>query len=188
MTKNEKQFLIESNLIEGVGEEGLEDSIKAYNYLMSIKSAITEKHILETHRLLIKTLNPRIAGKFRKVNVGIYKGNICIRKCPKPKEIKELLSDVILNINKSIKFGCGLEDKEGYVKGCHINFEEAHPFEDGNGRTGRLVYNWHRKELGLPLKIIYNKNKQNYYKWFKSEEKISEQLAEEFIKYHYKDL
>ena len=40
-------FLTESNLIEGVGEEGLPDSIKAFTYLMQVRAPLTEKHILK---------------------------------------------------------------------------------------------------------------------------------------------
>jgi len=38
-----------------------------------------------------------------------------------------------------------------------------HPFEDGNGRTARLVLNSFRRTLGLPWLIIYDRAKQEYY-------------------------
>jgi Fic family protein len=49
----------------------------------------------------------------------------------------------------------------------HIKFEEIHPFEDGNGRVGRILWNIQRLMLGLPLKIIHTGKEQfDYYKIF----------------------
>lgn len=31
----------------------------------------------------------------------------------------------------------------------HVAFEKLHPFMDGNGRTGRALWAWHMKQLGL---------------------------------------
>jgi len=50
----------------------------------------------------------------------------------------------------------------------YIEFEEIHPFEDGNGRTGRILMNLQRIKLGLSLLIIHEgKEQMEYYKWFK---------------------
>lgn len=38
-----------------------------------------------------------------------------------------------------------------------------HPFEDGNGRTARLVMNSFRRTHDLPWHIIYEREKQEYY-------------------------
>jgi Fic family protein len=167
MKPQEELLLRESNLIEGVGEEGLEDSKQAYLYLMQVREPLTEKHILKTHRLLMRSLNPEIAGKIRKVSVGIYSGGVCIKTCPKPEEISNLMKEVLYKINSSLKFNAIPLEKEKMALECHIDFEKMHPFEDGNGRTGRLILNWQRKQMGLPLLIVFDKDKQEYYKNFK---------------------
>ena len=163
MQDEEIQFLEESNLIEGVGMEGLDDSVLAWEYAKEQKS-IGLFELSNIHKLLMQNLNPRIAGKFRDVAVTV--GN---RLCPQPGIALQLVSDLLdfkfneKQIKKSKK------QKKDWVEMCrkdHIWFETQHPFEDGNGRTGRILLNWQRLQYGLPILIIKNSEKQEYYKWF----------------------
>jgi Fic family protein len=107
-------------------------------------------------------LNPKIAGKLRRKDVGIIgksrdgksrlireilaKGNTSrLREwCEKYKECK--------NLNE--------------VKEAHIDFEMVHPFMDGNGRTGRILYNVQRVYQESGINVFYEKDKTEYYKWF----------------------
>ncbi len=55
-----------------------------------------------------------------------------------------------------------------FIKNSHIFFEKLHPFEDGNGRTGRILMNLQKLNEELPLLIIHEGEEQmEYYKWFK---------------------
>lgn len=53
----------------------------------------------------------------------------------------------------------------------HAQFENIHPFLDGNGRIGRLLitfYLWHQKVLKHPilyLSVYFKKNQKDYYYW-----------------------
>ncbi len=160
MKQNVIDFLEQSNLIESVGVEGMDDSVKAYEYLMAIKAPLTKEHLLEIHRLVLKTLKPSIAGKIRKGLVMV--GG---RYCPPAKEIPEKLERFFELVNHKRKEFSRTE-KEVYCKLTHIDFEKMHPFMDGNGRVGRLILNWQRKQMGLPLLIIQNNRKYDYYNWF----------------------
>lgn len=160
MDKKETKFLFESNKIEGeYSEEALEDAKEAWKYskvFIPIGRKIDISMILSTHRFLMRRLDSRIAGNIREVDVWI--GG---RKGTNPKEIIEelrrLCNPVIYPISSEI-----------LIKRWHIQFEKIHPFEDGNGRTGRILMNIQRLKLELPLLIIHEGNEQmEYYKWFK---------------------
>ena len=51
-----------------------------------------------------------------------------------------------------------------YLAQLHRDFEQIHPFIDGNGRTGRLVLNLILVRLGWPPVIILRKNREKYLK------------------------
>ena len=44
----------------------------------------------------------------------------------------------------------------------HCRFEQAHPFLDGNGRTGRLLLNLILVRFGYPPAIIYKRDRSRY--------------------------
>jgi len=157
----ELDFLIHSNLIENVKDEGLKDSIKAWKYAKTI-DILTRELLLEIHRLLMQNLNSDIAGKFREVNVRV--GN---RVCPDWETIDNEIDFIIDSFNWSPCYcGADLNSVETWTKNTHIDFERLHPFVDGNGRTGRILLNWQRRKLGLDIMIIKYEDRWDYYKWF----------------------
>lgn len=154
-----KEFLIESNNIEReYSEEGYDDAKKAWDWAISQsdKDMMSVDYILNIHKILMQRLRPDIAGKVRHCAV-IIGNTIC-----KAKSEKNLKSEIKIWIeNYSIK------RKEEEVKFAHVMFEHIHPFEDGNGRTGRILLNIQRLNADLPILIIHEgKEQMKYYKWF----------------------
>ena len=157
-----KQMLKESNAIEGVySSTALQDAEKAWKYIAK-KDFVTDKTLLHIHKILLGRISPRIAGKFRTCDVWIG-GN----------HKKFIDADILLFKVKqtltAIDTANSFKGKKDVIaKECHVLFEDAHPFEDGNGRVGRILYNWHRLQLGLPIHIIkHGDDQMAYYKWFK---------------------
>ncbi len=158
LTKQEIEFLKESNAIEReYSEEALEDAKHAWNFAKRHRhNKIDIGFITVIHQELMIRLNQRIAGKIRVCNVWV--GG---RKGFNPKIIMEELR-LLCNPGLYPIFS------EDLIKRWHIQFEKIHPFEDGNGRTGRILMNIQRLNAELPLLIIHEGEEQkSYYGWFK---------------------
>lgn len=166
------EFLQESNAIESeTSPEAFEDAQKAWDQAMTI-DRMYPKDILEIHRILMKRVYPEIAGTLRDCDVFIGGER-------KTFYSKEMLEHMLLNFCVHLRLPPKRESTdeytdEGWAKRMHIVFEGIHPFVDSNGRTGRILYNWHRLKLGLPIHTIHAdwgvKGKEgeqaSYYSWF----------------------
>ena len=166
VNKEEIEFLKESNAIESeYSKEALDDAIKAWDYAKKLKFNVPynvkPKDIASIHKVLIKRLNPRIAGRFRKVQVGVMTRD----------GFKEAIHWTEIEDELNMLCNPGLNPYylgEEQIKQWHIKFEHVHPFEDGNGRVGRILMNLQRIKASLPLLIIHEGLEQaKYYHWFK---------------------
>ncbi len=154
-----RECLKQSNYIEGeYDEQSLKDAERAWRYWEQHKEEpLTVALVLKLHELLMRNLKPRIAGKLRTCDVWI--GGV--RKQFVGLETLELqLKEVISEMNKPAV------DTE-YCKLCHINFEGLHPFEDGNGRIGRMLLNIQLIKNGFQPMLILERERGLYYQWFK---------------------
>lgn len=153
-------FILHSNLIEKEDtREAFDDALNAFNYLLT-QDSLSLKTIALTHDMMLRRLNPRIVGQFRDVNVRV--GN---RLCPPHERVVALLNDWLIKIHPNVK------DLHSALV-AHVKFEEIHPFEDGNGRIGRMLLNWHLVKNAQSIAVIDVRDRFLYYKWF-GKEKLS---------------
>lgn len=130
---------------------------KAIEYLMSNpESKISVELILKLHRILLSNIRDEIAGRFRFgkewVRVGTHIG-------ANPEFVNGFICELVDKYNADNK--AYFLEKIAYF---HAEFENIHPFGDGNGRIGRLLTNEQLDLLGLPPIIIPNKSKfDDYY-------------------------
>ena len=131
--------------------------------LENSKQKITKDLILELHKILLTGINDNFAGRFRKGKEWVRVGN---HLGANPAFVERLVEEAILNFNSNRKY---FIEK---IAEFHAEFENIHPFCDGNGRIGRVLINQQLLKLGLPPIIIRNKNKKKkYYPLFSEYEK-----------------
>lgn len=160
MKPEELEFLVQSNYIEQVYDEiHMRAAKAAWNFLKK-QDRLTTKVILQTHKkLMVKHLPLNQRGKWRlcNVKVGIYDP-------PDRYQVPSMMDWWIKDANQTIS---GTPRKaEEIIKQDHITFERIHPFVDGNGRVGRMLLNWQRLQVGLPILVIKASHRWEYYDWW----------------------
>lgn len=128
----------------------------AIEYLMdNPEKEISVGLILKLHKTLLTNIRDEIAGRFRSgkewVRVGTHIG-------ANPEFVNGFMHDLVRGYNSDN--GKYFLEKIAYF---HAEFENIHPFGDGNGRIGRLLTNEQLDMLGLPPIIIPNKSKFDEY-------------------------
>lgn len=152
-----EQHIHESNLIERYDDEAFDAALMcAWKFLIAF-NALSGKIICQTQSIATMfqdDLSHDERGQYRKYDVQVNG-----RVCPKSMLVPDLISNWILDMRRHWKT---LTPKE-----MHIRFELAHPFADGNGRTGRLLMWWHEAKLGLSPTLFLNSEKTKYFYWFR---------------------
>ena len=111
---------------------------------------------------------------FRKVSV-VIRGVEYIP--PSPLELRNQLYYFIDNYKNTV-----YENIFEKIVYFHIQFERLHPFEDGNGRTGRLLINYELLKAGMLPLVIPKDEKDKYFELLSNQD--SNGLAKFFNELH----
>ena len=114
--------------------------------------------ILFLHKILISNIRDEIAGRFRQGKEFVKVGK---HIAPAPELIGERLFSMFIN------YATGGENIIKKISKFHLEFENIHPFIDGNGRIGRVLNNYQLIREGYVSINIKFLDRQKYYQAFK---------------------
>ncbi len=139
----------------------VQNAYEAYERVFSMDPYRVED-FLEAHRLLTHGL-VKHPGQFRLRDVGVYdtSGRV-VHIGARPQFVTSLVEELFSWAKNS--------DLLDLVKSClvHFELEMIHPFEDGNGRMGRLwqrliLSRWNPLFEWLPIESVIHTHQQGYY-------------------------
>ena len=166
LTHDQTRYIFETNTI-GVEKEVLnvDDVIETANHFCCIdmiidhaKAALTEKFIKELH-LILK--NGTSDSRKDWVAVGDYKklpNEVGGMDTALPEEVADKMKVLLTEYNA--KEEKPFED----ILDFHVKFERIHPFQDGNGRVGRLIMFKECLKYNIVPFIIEDNLKMFYYR------------------------
>ena len=171
LTEEQTRYIYETNTIvleEGSNQANVDDIIETTNhfrlvdYMLDVADKkLTEDMIKEFHKILKTGTSDERKSWF---NVGEYK--------KLPNEVAGSMTDSPENVTKDME---KLLDNYNSLEKVTINdiikfhsdFEKIHPFQDGNGRVGRIImFKECLKNNIIPF-IILDKDKMYYYRGLK---------------------
>lgn len=171
LSKEQTRFIFETNTL-GITTESMsvDDIMETVNHFRCIDyvidhamDKITETHIKQLHAILKMNTSDSHKDWFA---VGDYKrlpNEVGGGETVQPKEVHTRMKALISEYNafKNVEF----DD----ILNFHVLFERIHPFQDGNGRVGRLLLFWQcLQSAHVPfviteeLRLFYYRGIQNW--------------------------
>ncbi len=142
----------------------------------SYASKLTKQMLLRWHTLLLEGSHTRVLpGKFRThkesmmILAGGIEGDDVRFVAPPSNQVEHEMTQFVKWFNSSLaEVLSGVMHPAVRIAIAHLYFESIHPFEDGNGRIGRmLVCKAMAQNLGqpvlLPVSIVIRKARAEYY-------------------------
>ena len=105
--------------------------------------------ILEIHRIAFGHLYDW-AGKWRITNIIV--GQL---EPPKPHQVVQLMYQFVDNLNYKLSIAKTRKEHIDCLLYAHYEFIRLHPFNNGNGRTGRILMNLVAMKFGYKPLVLY---------------------------------
>jgi Fic family protein len=175
LTETETRLLLE----EGTTPKGkplahslmVKDHFEALQFVLNSAS---EKHIIDVE--FIQAINAKVMkstgsayqtlfgeidaskGSFRKGNIsagGSYFVNF--------DKVVDYTERLVLRLKEQMEIANTIPEQLQLSFVAHFDLVSIHPFYDGNGRASRLLMNFIQAYFKLPLAIVYQEDKKDYY-------------------------
>ena len=169
LTHDQTRYIFETNTI-GIEKEVLnvDDVIETANHFRCIdkiidhaKATLSEKFIKELHLILKNGTSDSRKDWFA---VGDYKklpNEVGGMPTALPEDVADRMKELLAEYNGKVEVS--FED----ILDFHVKFERIHPFQDGNGRVGRLIMFKECLKYNIVPFIIEDNLKMFYYRGLK---------------------
>ena len=165
LSERQTRLIFETNTIDAGDGIPVDDVIEAVNHFRAIdyvidhaEEALSENIIKQLHQILKQGTRDSVMDWFA---VGDYKkraNTVGGRKTAKPKDVPAKIRALIKKYEGSDKLK--IQD----IIWFHVEFERIHPFQDGNGRVGRLIALKECLRRSIVPFIIEDSKKMFYYR------------------------
>lgn len=146
----------------------IDDLIKAYEFAKA--NELTERNLLEIHRILSQTLLPEYRqGVYRNDKMGVFDENGLVYLAIEPQFVGKKMQELFADIETLLKQDLTLSELFYHASLLHLKFVHIHPFWDGNGRTARLLEKWflskkiNSRAWKIQSEKYYKENLKAYY-------------------------
>jgi Fic family protein len=146
-----------------------DDLYSAYDFIEN--NSLTLENVKKSHSILSKSLLPKSQqGLIRNNPMFVINSDDKIEYvAANPEIIKSELDKLFHDINTLNRMNLNPFEIFYYASLLHLVFVKIHPFQDGNGRTARLIEKWFliekigRKATSVQLEKNYYKKLKKYY-------------------------
>ena len=166
LSKEQTRFIFETATLGATTEDTrIDDIVETVNHFRCIDyvidhahEKITEAHIKQLHLLLKSNTTDSLKDWF---SVGEYKqltNEVGGMDTTSPGEVRKRMKALVAEYNalRHVTFDDVLD--------FHVQMERIHPFQDGNGRVGRLVMFWQCLQAGIVPFIVTEDLRLFYYR------------------------
>jgi Fic family protein len=166
LTKEQTRHIFETNTL-GISAKStrIDDIMETVNHFRCIDyvidhatDKITETHLKQLHLILKNNTSDSRKSWFA---IGDYKrlpNEVGGEETTNPEDVSKHIKNILSEYNalKKVQF----DD----ILNFHVQFERIHPFQDGNGRVGRLLMFWQCLQSGHVPFIITEELRLFYYR------------------------
>ena len=180
LTKEQTRYIYETNTL-GITSETtrIDDILETVNHFRCIDyiidhatEKITETHIKQLHKILKTSTSDSQKSWFAVGNYKQLANEVGGEETVSPQDVHKHVKDLLIEYyaHKKVVF----DD----ILNFHVQFERIHPFQDGNGRVGRLIMYWQCLQSGIVPFIITEELRLFYYRGIQNWGQVNEYLRD----------
>ena len=141
----------------------IDDLYTAYTFTKY--SELNETTLAEAHKLLSKNIvATKYQGKYRTHNMYVATDDGRIEYvAATPYEVPNEMNLFYMDLDNLLAMDMSVEEVFFFAAMIHLVFVKIHPWNDGNGRSGRLLEKWFLAQK-LGEKAWFIESERNYYK------------------------